>query len=97
MNRFLFVFGYESPEERHSNEKHGTDFESSNAVWVRAASEEEAMLKGREFANEFVAKRYREERARGASQWSEQKFACWISKNPAVEFEGADLESLDEI
>jgi hypothetical protein len=31
MADFLFVFGYESPEEWRTNHEHGTDFESTSA------------------------------------------------------------------
>jgi hypothetical protein len=97
MERFLFVFGYESPTEHRSNREHGSDFESSNAVWVRASSEEEALSKGRAFADEFVAKLYCEKKAPESSRWSEQDFAHWISKKPLEEFSGLALETFDEI
>jgi hypothetical protein len=96
MTRFLFIFGYEPPEEHRANER-GSDFESSNAVWVRASSEEEALSRGRTYANEFVAKLYREEKMPVVPAWTEQDFAHWISKKPLEEFSGLALETFDEI
>ncbi len=97
MNRFLFIFGYESPVERDSNQQHGTDFESSKAVWISAANEEEAMSKGRFYANDFVATIYRDEKKPDEVTWSEAGFAYWISKKSAEDFPGADLTTLNEI
>jgi hypothetical protein len=96
MNRFLFVFGYESPAEHLANQR-GSDFESSNAVWVRATSEEEAISKGRAYADEFIAKLCREKKVSESFRWSAQDFAHWISKNPLEEFSGLALDTFDEI
>ncbi len=96
MNRFLFIFGYESPVERLSNKRHGTDFESSEAVWIAATSESEAMSKGRAYAKGFVAGAYREAKSSNKVSWDEG-FAHWISKKPEEEFPESDLTSLNEI
>ncbi|HEY2155304.1 MAG TPA: hypothetical protein VGH33_06715 [Isosphaeraceae bacterium] len=50
MADFLFVFGYESPEERRINQVQGTDFESSAAVWIDAPDEAAALQAGRSYA-----------------------------------------------
>jgi hypothetical protein len=54
VTKYLFVFGYESPEEWQCNAEQGTDYESSNAVWVTASSKEIALLAGRRFAKDWV-------------------------------------------
>ena len=46
MADFLFVFGYETPEEWRSNQHQGTDYESSEAVWISAENEEAALNSG---------------------------------------------------
>jgi hypothetical protein len=38
MPQFLFIFGFESPEERRCNQVNGTDFESSVALWIDSDS-----------------------------------------------------------
>jgi hypothetical protein len=96
MTRFLFIFGFESPEEHVANQL-GSDFESSHAVWVRASSAEEAMLIGRSYADEFVAKLYRGEQMPTMPSWTDQNFAHWISSSPLQEYSESVLESFDEI
>ena len=39
----LVRFGFESPAERRSNEQYGSDFESSDQVWILAGSPDEAL------------------------------------------------------
>jgi hypothetical protein len=96
MDRFLFVFGYESPSDARENLR-GGDAESSNAVWVQADHEDVAIEKGRRYAEEFVAKLYREEKAHSLPSWTDGNFARWISKRPLDEFSALALESFDEI
>jgi hypothetical protein len=100
MKRFLFVFGYQSPVECATNVTQGTDFESSNAIWVWADSEEDALQKGRDYANQFVRRLYQEDQQAGKTDlpnWVEDGFAHWISRNPIKEFSGVALDTLDEI
>ena len=54
MPDFLFVFGYESPEEHRVNHDHGTDLDSSNAAWITAIDEDSAMLGGRVSAESWA-------------------------------------------
>ena len=96
MKRYLFVFGYESPADAEAN-RVGSDFETSNAVWVGASSEKEAIQKGRSFVDAFVAKQYLEKKIQQPTRWSEQNFAHWISRDPIQEFSGLALESFPEI
>ena len=66
---FLFQFGYESPVEREQNDRHGTDFESSQAVWIDAQNESEALSWGW-IAEQFYL------RLCGRS-WREDEYAYW--------------------
>lgn len=43
MKYHLVRFGFESPAERRSNEQYGSDFESSDQVWILAGSPDEAL------------------------------------------------------
>jgi hypothetical protein len=96
MKRFLFVFGYESPEDSRANTA-GDDAESSNAVWVSAASEEEAIKEGRLFAEQFVAARFKKASVASVPSWRAGNFAHWISKDPMSEYSGLALESFEHI
>lgn len=97
MTRFLFVFGYESPVERATNSREGTDFESSSAVWVRADSEDEALQKGRDYAERFVRQQFQHAGVGDCPGWAEGGFAHWIEQKPLDRFSGIALETLDEI
>ena len=97
MARFLFVFGYESPVECATNSREGTAFESSNAVWVLADSEDEALQKGRDYAERFVRQQFQQTGAVGFRGWTEGDFAHWIEHKPLDRLSGIALETLDEI
>ena len=93
---FLFVFGYESPDDARAN-RSGDDAESSSAVWVEASSEEEAVERGRAFAEEFVASRYAKAKAAVIPSWRAGNFAHWISRKPREEFSGQALDLFERI
>ena len=97
MTRYLFVFGYEAPVERATNGRDGTDFESSNAVWVRADSEDEALQKGRDYAQRFVRQQFQHAGIEDFPGWLDGDFAHWIERKPLDRFSGMALETLDEI
>lgn len=97
MTRFLFVFGYESPVERTTNSRAGTDFESSSAVWVRADSEDEALQKGRDYAERFVRQQFQHAEVGDFLGWTERNFAHWIESKPLDRFSGTAWKTLDEI
>ena len=97
MTRFLFVFGYESPSERVINNREGTDFESSKAVWVNADSEEAALQKGRDYAEGFVRQQFQQENMSVYPSWAEENFAHWIEHKPLDKFSGIALETFDVI
>jgi hypothetical protein len=97
MKRFLFVFGYESPVERMANGREGTDLESSSALWVRADSEDEALQKGRDYAQKFVGQQFEQAGVVDFPGWAEGSFAHWIEHKPLNRFSGIALDTLDEI
>lgn len=84
---FLFMFGFESPAEHVSNERDGTDFESSWAVWISADDGDAALAWGREIAERFVGLLY-ERAGMPARSWINDGFAHWVSDD-ARELESA--------
>ena len=90
------MFGYESPNDARSNLGAG-DAESSNAVWIRAHDEKEALAKGHGFAEAFVARLYSDDGAQSSPSWRAGDFAHWIAKRPLEEFSGLALDTFDEI
>jgi hypothetical protein len=78
MREYLFIFGYESPDERRSNAEDGTDFESSGAVRIAAGDEAQALAWGNEIAERFVATLYGDSNV----SWKKDGFAAWIEDEP---------------
>src|SRR5262249_32592106 len=95
--KYLFVFGYESPAERKTNAEQGTDFESSNAVWVVACSSEQALEAGRRFADHWVSRLFHAAGINDYEGWTAGNFANWIEEQPLDRFSGIALDLLDEI
>jgi hypothetical protein len=94
---YLFVFGYESPADRRTNRKDGTDFESSNAIWVRANSKETALDVGKCYAQQWVAELFTKQGISDYEGWLALNFAHWIKDDPANRFPDADLTDLVRI
>jgi hypothetical protein len=74
----LFMFGYEDPAERESNDTHGTDNESTGAVRIIAADEKQALSWGREIAERFVKTLHQDP----TLSWKQLGFAAWIEEHP---------------
>jgi hypothetical protein len=58
MPQYLYIFGFNTPEQIEGFEKHGWDDEDSEAVFIVAVSEQEALMWGREISQEFVRRVY---------------------------------------
>lgn len=71
MPKFVFQFGYETPEQEAANALHGWDDEDSQWVIIDAADEESALRWGCEIAERFVDQM-------GGSSWRADKFAHWV-------------------
>ena len=97
MARFLFVFGFESPQEWETNAKQGTDFESSKAIWVVASSKGKALDAGRPFAEGWVERLYQSAGVFTYKGWSASDFAYWIEEKPLEKYSELALETFDEI
>lgn len=97
MTTFLFCFGYESPDEWRSNERDGTDFESSNGVWVEAASEGAAIRAGLDFAERHVARLFEEAGIADFPGWHASGYASWIEPDPLERWSGQALDTFPRI
>src|SRR3954453_6087930 len=87
--RYLFVFGYGTVETEASNDRHGDDCESSQALWIDAASEEQALAWGREIAEQFVRLT-----SPTSPSWKQSGYANWIESAPKTRFDSKALASL---
>jgi hypothetical protein len=97
MADFLFVFGYESPEDWRTNQKFGTDAESSSAVWVSPLSEDAALSAGRSYAERWVHGLFREDGIEDYPGRCASDYAHWIEHEPLKRFSGLGLDIPDRI
>lgn len=81
--RYLFRFGFESPDEFKSNRAGGWDDQSSEAIWINAPSTEEALAWGRSVADQFVRRLFEMAEVEGCS-WLAGGFAHWIENEASV-------------
>ena len=97
MAEFLFVFGYESPDDWRANRNSGTDAESCSAVWVSAVNEEAGLRAGRSYAERWVHDLFREKGVEGYPGWLVSDYAHSIEHDPLKRFSGLGLDILDRI
>ncbi len=82
MPRYLYIFGFSTPEQIEAFEKHGWDDEDSEAVLIEAESEQAALTWGLQISQQFVRSNFGE---RGPA-WSPENYAHWIESDPASQF-----------
>jgi hypothetical protein len=79
---FLYLFGFESPDERRANESVGTDFESCGVLRIRADGELAAKTWGAAVAAWYVATLFEAAEPPGQVGWTDSNFATWIETDP---------------
>jgi len=82
MSLFLYIFGYNTPDQIEAFENYGYDDEDSESVFIEAKSEAEALAWGREISREFIRRFYG---ARGLV-WDSADYANWIEAVPQRRF-----------
>ena len=95
MNRYLFIFGYETPEQFEYNSDCGTDNEDSIAFFLEAPDESTALRRGREIAAQFARRLFSSVGIE--SPWSADNYANWIEHRPLDRFSGLALDTLDVV
>lgn len=97
MTKFLFIFGYESPNEWSSNAGSEADSELSHAVWVEAPNEQVALTAGRKFAENFVNSMFSTTPELDFPGWLSADYSHWIEHQPLELFSGLALETFQNI
>jgi len=97
MAKYLFVYGYEAPDDWARNALHGSDDESSDAVWIHARSEAEALDAGCAYAQRRVSALFAARPPSAFPGWIEAGYAHWIEHRPLDRFTGVALDLLPEI
>ncbi|HNI67631.1 MAG TPA: hypothetical protein PKV55_06325 [Nitrospira sp.] len=84
MQRFLFRFGYETPQQRRDNDAQGWDDEDCGDLFIRADSESETLAWGAEVAERFVHELYQCSNCAEHFSWREAGYACWIAVDDKI-------------
>ena len=91
--RHLYIFGFETPTQARLNKANGWDDEDSLAVFIEAASADEALSWGRTISEEFL-KVLHDDRS---VSWAQQNYAHWIEVNPAARFGPAVVDGIPAV
>ncbi len=78
-SEFLYIFGYETPDEFAVNDIQQTDFESAGFFRILADSEEEALRWGDQMAEWYVRNLFDTKRP---TSWKELGYSSWIEHSP---------------
>ncbi len=100
MNKYLFVFGYETPPQKRNNATHGWDDEDSMAVFIEAPSEQQALERGHLIAKNFVGALFDRDFSTGLTQdtnWDENAFAVWIDNDYAKNYSSEQLRAIPTV
>jgi hypothetical protein len=88
--RFLYVFGFESPDEAERNQRDGRDDESSCAVVIEADDPEQARAWGRRIAGEF----FRNLHGDPAADWIDAGYADLLNEEDAADAQGLQVVAI---
>lgn len=93
MKKYLYVFGYETPQQTAANRQNGWDDEDSQAVFIVANSENEALSWGREISETFVAQLFQDQ----SVSWKDMNYAHEIEANPTARYSNDELANIQVI
>jgi len=91
--RFIFIFGFETPDQLGNNQRHGWDDEDSMTVCILAESEGQALSWGREVAERHVNELFRRSGISDFS-WKQHGYAHWIEHEASRVVSGTRLPVL---
>ena len=82
INKYLYIFGYQTPQQVAQAENDNEAEEASEAVFIEAESAEQALAWGREISEEFVRRLFGDQ----AVDWKSKNFAHWVEVEPQSEY-----------
>lgn len=86
MNKCLYFFGYETPQQFAANRENGWDDECNQV----ASSESEALRWGREISEAFVASLFRD----SPVSWKQMNYAHGIEAKPEERYSAAEINNI---
>jgi len=93
MAKYLYIFGYQTPEQVVNAARQGIPDEASRALFIEADSPEQALAWGREVSEEFVRRLFPGQQV----SWKALNFAQWIESAPQTEYPAEILAQLPAI
>jgi hypothetical protein len=94
MTRFLFRFGYCTPNQWAANEANDWDDESSAAFIIEAEDADSALRHGYDVADAFVASLFVASDREQPMSWRDAKFAAWIEEQPENAFSDEQMKRI---
>jgi hypothetical protein len=89
-NTYLYIFGYRTPEQTIAASRDENAEESSDAVFIQAASPELALEWGREISERYVQRLFGDRPV----DWKSMNFAHWVESEPREEYPASILEAI---
>jgi hypothetical protein len=90
MRKYLFIFGFETPAMIDANRKWDSDLEDSNAVFIEAVNERQALEFGRAIANQFFSVMWKSQ----TPATTVDDYAHWIEEDPESHFDSNSLAKI---
>jgi hypothetical protein len=99
MKRFVYGFGFETPEQWLANRQHGWDDEDSATIIIHAENADAARAWGREIAAVSVRRLFEHAQSQEWSSWQDEQYADWVEEatpeNGGVEVTEGEMPPLD--
>ncbi|WP_271165578.1 hypothetical protein ACETKC_00305 [Brevundimonas intermedia] len=83
IDKHLFRFGFETPNQYRNNAARGFDDEDSVALWIVSSTPAEALQWGETVAQAYVAWLFSSEQTEGYS-WRDLGFSNWVEADLTV-------------
>jgi len=92
-NKYLYIFGYQTPEQMGLAAEDRNAEESSEAIFIEAESAEQALAWGREISEKYVRQLFGNQPV----DWKSMNFAHWVESEPLKEYPVSILEKLNVV
>ena len=93
MNKYLYIFGYETPTQRENNVTYEWDDEDSAALFIMAETAQQALEWGRAVSKRYVGVLFNGR----AESWDENRFAAWVDHDYTANFSPDQLKAVPTV
>ena len=96
MNKYLYIFGYETPAQRENNAAYEWDDEDSAALFIMAETAQQALKWGRTVSKRYVSVLFNGFNSH-AESWDENRFASWVDHDYTANFSSDQLKAVPTV